>query len=417
MDENIVKFEAFRASGGESDIFGKVAAFSAALRDNPECAPDGLGLCCEGGAAKRMRLRGHGDAAHHVWMLGSNSYLGLTRHPRVVEAAEAALRAYGYGTGAVSLYTGITLLHRELEQRIARFYGAEDAILFPSGYGTNVGVISALCGPGDVIINDSANHASIFDGATLSGAELKVYPHTSLRGLERVLRALPDAQRGRLIVTDGVFSMHGDLAPLDAITALARQYNARVMVDDAHGIGIVGPTGRGTAEVFGVMAKVDIHVAMLSKAPGGLGGFAAGSAELIRYLRFYARSYFFSTALPASVCGGLIEVFKLLDADQAGRAQLMDAVARFKARLSVAGFTIGESASAIVPVIIGDEPKLFRFQHELLDEGVYANTVTYPAVRRKECRLRFCMMLGLTDDDLADIETRMVRAAKRTGVL
>ena len=226
-------------------------------------------------------------------MLGSNSYLNLSTNPKVISASKRALNKFGYGMGAVSNYAGITEIHRELETRIANFYKVEDCIVFPSGYGTNVGVISALCNEEDVIINDSANHASIFDGCKLSGAEIKIYPHSNMNYLERILSKIPDNKTGRLIITDGVFSMDGDLAKLDKIVELSKKYNCRVMVDDAHGVGIVGATGKGTAEYYGLEGEIDLNVGMLSKSPGGLGGYCAASKNLVQFLRLYARSYFF----------------------------------------------------------------------------------------------------------------------------
>lgn len=410
-------FEDFLPDGGASDLFDKVNRLDRFLSSEAHDGVGGLGVMNLSGANPVSQLRGFGIEARPVLMLGSNSYLNLTTHPKVVAAAREAIDKYGYGAGAVSLYAGISDLHRKLEAAIARFYRTGSALLFPSGYGSNVGVISALCGPGDVVINDAANHASILDGCVLSRADVKLYPHNSMDGLERVLRRLPDRQAGRLIITDGVFSMHGDLAPLDRIVALAKRYGARVMVDDAHGIGIVGPTGRGTAEAFGVMPDIDIHVAMLSKAPGGLGGFAAGSRELIQYLQLYARTYFFSTALPASICAGLIEVFKLFEGDLAGRAQLLERVAQLKALLTEAGFRIGDSASGIVPLLVGDESLLYAFQRRLFEKGVYANTVTYPAVRRRECRIRFCVMGTLTPEDIARAARITAEAGREIGLI
>jgi glycine C-acetyltransferase len=410
-------FEDFLPDGGEQDLFAKLGRLDRFLHSDAHDGVNGLGVMSLSGANPVSLLRGYGGDPHPVLMLGSNSYLNLTTHPDVVSAARAALEKYGYGAGAVSLYAGTTDLHRALEEAIARFYRTEAAILFPSGYGANVGVISALCGPGDVIINDAANHASIMDGSLLSRADLKIYPHNNMAGLERVLQRLPAKQAGRLIITDGVFSMHGDLAPLDRITALARQYGARVMVDDAHGIGIVGPTGRGTAEACGVLPAIDVHVAMLSKAPGGLGGFAAGSHALVQYLRLYARTYFFSTALPAPVCAGLLEVFKLLEADRAGRAQLLARVAQLKALLVAAGFRLGASASGIVPLLVGEEERLYRMHRRLFEKGVYANTVTYPAVRRRECRLRFCVMATLTEAEIAQAAAIITEVGREVGLL
>ena len=257
-----------------------------------------------------------------------------------------------------------------------------------------------MCGKNDVIINDAANHASIFDGCVLSGAEIKVFPHRDMKGLERILSRIPAEKTGRLIITDGVFSMDGDMAPLDEIVKLAQKYNARVMVDDAHGVGIVGATGRGTAEYFNVMDKIDLHVGMLSKGPGGLGGYCASSKKVVQYLRLYARSYFFSTALPASVAGGLNEVFKLLETDNAGRKKLLENTEYLKSKLLEKGFDIGHSQSAVVPVMVYNEPILFEMYDKLRKRGVYVNIVTYPAVRRKECRLRLCTMKDLSFEQI-----------------
>ena len=413
-----MKFEDFLGAHGAEDILDKAFRLSRYLGGQAgDASEQALGVRLLTAAGPHAEILNRRGEKQRVLMLGSNSYLDLTRHPKVMAASRAALEHYGYGMGAVSLYAGITDLHRELEQAIARFTGTEDAILFPGGYGTNVGVLSALCGPGDVIINDSANHASIFDGCALSGADVKRYPHRDMKRLERILQRLPDSQKGRLIVTDGVFSMHGDLAPLDAVTDLAARYGARVMVDDAHGLGIVGPAGRGTAAAYGVSDKVDLHVSMLSKAPAGLGGYCAGRREIIDYLRLYGRTYFFSTALPAPVVAGLLAVFDLFESDSAGRAGLWDNIRYLHAGISALGFRTAAPCSGILPVIVGDEHALARLHRALLDEGLYTNIVTYPAVRRKECRLRLCVMASLSRDDMDAALACLERAGKRCEVI
>jgi glycine C-acetyltransferase len=278
-------------------------------------------------------------------------------------------------------------------------------------------VLSALCGPGDVIINDAANHASIFDGCRLSGAEIKVYLHRNMGHLEKVLKRLDARQKGRLIVTDGVFSMDGDLAPLDRIVELAARYEARVMIDEAHALGIVGPTGRGTAEHFGCTGRVDVLCGTLSKVPGAVGGYCAGSRALVRYLRYYARTYFFSTSLPAPVVAGLIEVFRLLLADRAGRDRLWENIRYLRGGLQRAGFDTGHTESAIIPVMVGDEQKLARFHNDLRREGVFTNMVTYPAVRRKECRLRVSVMNSLTREELDRALLAFERLGRKHGVI
>ena len=395
-----LKFENFVDTLENEDLLDKTNRLDEVLSSGIMTGNEALGMVTMDKVKPELDIREKDGNIRHVIMLGSNSYLNLSTHPQVMEGARKALEEFGYGMGAVSNYAGITDIHKELEKRIANFYGAEDAIVFPSGYGANVGIVSALCGKNDVIINDAANHASIFDGCVLSGAEIKVFPHRDMKGLERILSRIPAEKTGRLIITDGVFSMDGDMAPLDEIVKLAEKYNARVMVDDAHGVGVVGPTGRGTAEYFNVMDKIDLHVGMLSKGPGGLGGYCAASRKVVQYLRLYARSYFFSTALPASVAGGLNEVFKLLETDNAGRKKLWENTEYLKSKLLEKGFDIGHSQSAVVPVMVYSEPILFEMYDKLRKRGVYVNIVTYPAVRRKECRLRLCTMKDLSFEQI-----------------
>ncbi|MDD3925964.1 MAG: aminotransferase class I/II-fold pyridoxal phosphate-dependent enzyme [bacterium] len=417
IQENERHFEDFLPDNGRQDIFDKLEALDVHIRQSASAYVDGLSVQLLGAVANRTTVRDRNGESREVIMLGSNSYLSLTTHPRVVAACRDACAKYGYGMGAVSLYAGTTDLHRELEQLVAEFYGAEDAILIPCGYSANVGVISALCGAGDVVINDAYNHASIFDGCALSQAEVKVYLHRNLRHLEKILGQLPESQRGRLIVTDGVFSMDGDIAPLADIAALARRYGARVMVDDAHGLGVVGPTGRGTAEQCGCADQVDITVGTFSKTPGAIGGYCVGSARLIQYLRYYARTYFFSTSIPAPIVAGLIEVFKLLRDDAAGRDRLWHNIRYMKEGLMARGFDTGSSESAIIPVIVGDEAKLVQFNNDLRRNGVYTNIVTYPAVRRKECRLRLCIMNSLTQQDMDTALDTICRLGRDIGVI
>lgn len=412
-----LKFENFVDTNEGEDIFDKTVRLDNVLKTGVKTGQEGLGMVTMNKVQADSYIKERNGDIHPVIMLGSNSYLNLSTHPNVMQGAREALEKFGYGMGAVSNYAGITDLHKELEQRIANFYGSEDCIVFPSGYGANVGIISALCGKNDIIINDAANHASIFDGCILSGAEIKVFPHRDMKYLERILSRIPDEKTGRLIITDGVFSMDGDIAPLDEITRLAQKYNCRVMVDDAHGVGIVGPTGRGAAEHYGVTDKIDLNVGMLSKGPGGLGGYCAANRRIVQYLRLYARSYFFSTAMPAAVIGGLNEVFKLLEQDKAGRKELIKKTEYLKQKLLEQGFDIGHSQSAIVPVMIKSEPILFELYEKLRANGVYVNIVTYPAVRRKECRLRLCVMKELTYEQIDKAVSIITKFAKLYGVI
>ena len=415
-----LKFENFIDTQEGEDILEKTVRLDKVLSSGVKTGSEALGMVTMNKVQPYSSIREKDGSVHPVIMLGSNSYLNLSTHPQVMQAASEALEKFGYGMGAVSNYAGITDIHKELEKRIANFYNTEDSIVFPSGYGANVGIVSALCGKNDVIINDAANHASIFDGCGLAqtkGAEIKIYPHRDMKYLERILSRIPDEKTGRLIITDGVFSMDGDIAPLDKIVELAQKYHCRIMVDDAHGVGIVGPTGKGSAEYYDVMDKIDLNVGMLSKGPGGLGGYCAGSRELIQYLRLYARSYFFSTALPASVAAGLNEVFKLLQNDEAGRTELMQKTEYLKDKLTKAGFDTGHSQSAVVPVMINDEPILFDMYEKLRKKGVYVNIVTYPAVRRKECRLRLCTMKDLTYEQIDEAVSIIAELGRDYGII
>ena len=411
------RFEDFVSNKGTADIFQKMYELEAVLEEGTPRYLDGLGLQILTPSAPRIRIREKDNHDHEVIMLASNSYLSLTTHPRVIAACKAACDEYGFGMGASPLLAGTSVLHRQLERRIAEFYETEDAMIFPCGYSGNVGTISALCGPGDVILTDSANHASIFDGCKLSGAEVKVFLHRNLGHLEKTLKSLPDYQKGRLIVTCGVFSMNGDLAPLDQIVELAQRYKARVMIDEAHALGVVGPTGRGTPEKFNCMGQVDIIFGTLSKAAGAIGGYCAGSASLIRYLRYYGRTYFFSTSSPPPIVAGLNEVFKLLMEDAAGRDRLWDNIRYMLAGLKRLGFDTGETDSAIIPIMIGDEGKLANFHNDLRHQGVFTNLVTYPAVRRKECRLRVSIMNSLTQEHMDKALGVFAELGRKYGVI
>ena len=412
-----IKFENFTDTLDGEDLLDKTNRVEEVLSSGILTGNEALGMVTLNKAQPKSQIKEKDGKIHEVFMLGSNSYLNLSTNPQVIEASINALKKFGYGMGAVSNYAGITEIHKELEQRIANFYGCEDCIVFPSGYGANVGIISALCGKNDIVINDSANHASIFDGCILSKAEIKVYPHSDMYALERILSRIPKEKTGRLIITDGVFSMDGDMAKLDTIVELAKKYNCRLMVDDAHGLGVVGLTGRGTAEHYRVLDKIDLHVGMLSKGAGGLGGYCASSKEVVQYLRLYARSYFFSTAMPASIVGGLNEAFKLLENDKAGRKQLLENVNYLKMKLLTNGFDIGNSQSAIVPIMIYNEEILFKMYDKLRKSGVYVNIVTYPAVRRKECRLRLCVMKDMTFSQLDKAVNIITKVAKEFGVI
>ena len=412
-----MKFEDFLFTREGEDLFEKTRGLDKVLASGAMTGSEGLGVQILEKTGPYVQIKEKSGCEHKVIMLGSNSYLNLTTNKKVCDAAIKAIEKYGYGMGAVSVYAGICDIHKELEKRIANFYNTEDAVLFPSGYGTNIGVISALCSKGDIIINDSANHASIFDGSKLSGADVRVYPHNNMEALEHILKKCEKKNRAKLIITDGVFSMYGDIARLDKICELAEKYNAKVMVDDAHGLGIVGATGRGSAQVYNIGDKIDLHVGMLSKTAGALGGYCATTRKIAQYLRHYARSFFFSTALPAPVAAGLNEVFKLLEHDRAGRKELWENINYLKSKLEKLGFNTGNSQSGIIPIIIGDEAILFKMYQDLRLSGVYTNIVTYPAVRRKDCRIRICVMKDLTRDMMDGAVEIIEKTGRKYGVI
>jgi len=352
-----------------------------------------------------------------VIMLGSNSYLGLNADPRVIAAAARATEKYGYGCGSVSLYAGTTDLHLELEENIARFYRCEDAILFPTGYAANIGALSALLRPRDVAVNDLFNHASIYDGCALSGVQVHTFAHVNMVRLQRTLERVTGPDHGTLVITDGVFSMEGDVAPLDRIVALARQYGARVMIDEAHATGVLGPTGRGTAELFGVEGQIDVTVGTLSKVPGAIGGYVAGSHELVDYLRYYARTFFFSTAIPTPVIAGLLEVFRILSTDTSLHTALWDNIRYLKEGLELLGFDLGNAGAAIIPVIVRDEEVCKALLRDLMEAGIFANFVAYPAVPKRRCRLRLGVLAQHTREDLDFVLETFARLGKRHGII
>ncbi len=350
-------------------------------------------------------------------MFGSNSYLGFASDPSVVNASIDAARKYGYGTGSVSLCAGTTDLHVELERRIAEFYKCEAAVLFPTGYAANIGVISALLRERDAVVNDIFNHASIHDGCRLAGAKTHIFAHGKMRHFERVLANAVGEDHGTLVITDGVFSMEGDVAHLDQIVALSKKYGARVMIDEAHALGVVGPTGKGTAELYGMEGQIDVTIGTLSKAPGGIGGYATGSKELIDYLRYYARAYFFSTSIPTPVIAGLIEVFNLLESEPQRHEQLWENIRYITGKLTGMGFDLGKTASAVVPIMVNDEDKLKRILVDLHNAGVFMNYISFPAVPKRKCRLRMSMMAQHTREDMDSVIEVLGKIGKKYGLI
>ena len=338
----------------------------------------------------------------------SNDYLGLTHHPRVRAAALAAVQEFGAGSGAVRTIAGTMSLHEELEASLARFKGTEAVLSFPSGFSANTGVIPAITGEADLIVSDSLNHASIIDGMRLSKAPRVIYPHADVGALRAALaKARADGRsdgagphRLILVVTDGVFSMDGDIAPLPGIVAAAEEFGAAVMVDDAHASGVLGKAGRGSVDHFGLHGRVAIQVGTLSKAIGSLGGYVAGSQDLRDLLIQRARPILFSTSAPPAVAAACLEAIRVLEEEPALHERLWANTRRFMAELGRLGFDTGVSETPITPVMMGDSAMAGRFSDRLFDEGVFAQPIVYPTVALDKARIRTIVTAAHTDAHL-----------------
>ena len=364
--------------------------------------------------AQRSRVELDG---REVLLLCSNNYLGFADHPALKRAAVDAV-ALGVGSGASRLVSGTMELHARLEARIAAFKGTQRALLFNSGYAANTGIIAALVGRGDAIFSDRLNHASIIDGARLSRAALHRYQHRDMAELERLLQEKGGKGR-RLIVTDGVFSMDGDIAPLQCLVRLARRYDALLMVDDAHGTGVLGATGRGSGELCGVMDGIDIHMGTLGKGLGSFGAYAAASETICDYLVNKARSFIFSTSLPPAVLAASLAALDLADSPEGAqlRERLSANVALFKESLAAAGFDTMGSETQIVPVFVGPAEATMEFSRQLLEQGLFVQGIRPPTVPAGSCRLRCTIMATHESSELAAAADSMRRVGKRLGVI
>jgi glycine C-acetyltransferase len=331
--------------------------------------------------------------------LSSNNYLGLTTHPRLIERALEATKAFGVGSASVRTIAGTMAIHLELERRLAVFKNTEAVVVFQSGFAANAGTVSAILSPDDVVISDELNHASIIDGCRLSRASIKVFPHKDVDAARAILRALPAAQR-KLLITDGVFSMDGDLAPLPDLCALAEEFGCIMMVDDAHASGVVGANGRGTIDHFGVHGRVDVQVGTLSKAIGVLGGYVAGNRALIGFLQHRARPFLFSTSHPPAVAAACIAAIDVLLEEPALIERLWDNTRFFKAGLQSLGFNTGMSESPITPVIVGDAALAMTLSDRLFEAGVFAQSIGFPTVARGKARVRTIVTATHTRDEL-----------------
>jgi glycine C-acetyltransferase len=331
--------------------------------------------------------------------LSSNNYLGLTTHPKLREAALEATRRFGVGSGSVRTIAGTMDIHMELERRLAAFKKTEAVVVFQSGFAANAGTVAAVLTKDDVVVSDELNHASIIDGSRLSKATIKVFPHKDAAAARKVLEGLPAAQR-KLLITDGVFSMDGDVGALPELCALAEEFGCIMMVDDAHASGVFGKNGRGTVDHFGVHGRVDIQVGTLSKAVGALGGYVAGSRSLIEFLYHRARPFLFSTSHPPAVAAACIAAIDVLEQDPGIIDRLWDNTRFFKAGLQALGFNTGLSESPITPVIVGEGALAMTLSDRLFEEGVFAQGIAYPTVARDRARVRTIVTATHTRDEL-----------------
>ena len=347
----------------------------------------------------------------------ANNYLGLSDHPRLIEAAKRAMDSRGYGMSSVRFICGTQDIHKQLEGAIADYFGTEDTILYAACFDANGGVFEPLLDERDAIISDALNHASIIDGVRLCKAVRYRYANADMDELERCLK-LAQAQRFRVIVTDGVFSMDGNVAPMDRICALAERYDALVMVDECHSAGVVGPTGRGVTELFGLRGRVDIITGTLGKAFGGaIGGFTTGRREIVEMLRQRSRPYLFSNSLPPAVVGAGIEVFRMLSESDALHDRLTVNVERFRGRMLAAGFDIKPTQSAICAVMLYDAKLSQDFAARLLDEGIYVTGFYYPVVPKDQARIRVQVSAGHTEQELDRCVDAFVKVGRELGVL
>src|SRR5512143_1440385 len=358
----------------------------------------------------------------HVINLASNNYLGLTTHPKLREAALAATRKYGVGSGAVRTIAGTMKVHMELEEKIARFKNVEASVVFQSGFTANSGTVSAVLGKDDFIISDELNHASIIDAARLSKAKILVFRHKDVAHAEEQLRSVANQPGRKLLITDGVFSMDGDIAPLPALCDLAEKYGAIMMVDDAHSSGVLGKNGRGTIDHFGVHGRVDIQVGTLSKAMGALGGYVCGTRDLIEFLYHRGRPFLFSTSHPPSVAATCIAAFDVLQNEPQWMEKLWENTRFWKKELGLLGFDIGgkttpASETPITPIIIGDGRLTMEFSRELFKEGVLGTGIAFPTVPEGKARVRTIMTATHTRDQLTKALEVLKKVGTRMGII
>ncbi len=349
--------------------------------------------------------------------LSSNNYLGLTTHPKLKQRALEAIEKLGVGSGAVRTIAGTMTVHMALEEKIARFKRVEASVVFQSGFTANAGTVQAILGRDDVIISDELNHASIIDGCRLSRAEIKVFPHKNVEACEKILKELSGHQGRKLLITDGVFSMDGDIAPLPQLVELAERYGCIMMIDDAHASGVLGSNGRGTVDHFNLHGRVDIQVGTLSKAIGALGGYVCSTRDTIEFLYQRARPFLFSTSHPPSVAATCIAAFEVLEEEPQLIERLWANTKFFKEGLKTRGFNAGASETPITPVMVGDAALAHEFSRQLFAAGVFAPSIGYPTVPQGKARLRTIVTATHSREQLSRALEILATAAKKLKII
>jgi glycine C-acetyltransferase len=375
------------------------------------------------GTYQRLRILESESAAEsrfdgkEVINLASNNYLGLTTHPKLREAALEAVRKYGVGSGAVRTISGTMTLHMQLEERIAAFKNVEACVVFQSGFAANAGTVSAILGPEDHIISDELNHASIIDGCRLSKAKIHVFPHKDVAAAEQILAELDSVPGRKLLISDGVFSMDGDIGPLPGLVEVAEQHGAIMMVDDAHSSGVLGRNGRGTIDHFALHGRVHVQVGTLSKAIGVLGGYVCGNRDLIEFLYHRARPFLFSTSHPPAVAAACLAAFDVLEEEPERIDRLWENTRYFKRGLADAGFQTGMSETPITPVIVGEAKLAHQLSRELFENGVLATGIGFPTVPKGKARVRTIVTATHTTDELDSALDAFRKAGTKLGIL
>jgi len=393
------------------DVFDKCARFRAA-REVMEAGVYPYFQPIEASADTEVTIHGERKV-----MVGSNNYLGLTHHPYVLERAKAAFDRYGTGCTGSRFLNGTLDLHEELETRLAAFMGHESSLVFSTGYQTNLGAISTLVGRGGVVIQDRLNHASLVDGGLLAAGQMVRYPHGDIEGMRRALERHADAPGGVLVVTDGVFSMEGNIVDLPSIVPIVEEYGARLLVDDAHAVGVIGERGGGTAQHFGLEERVDLSMATFSKSFASIGGALGGPAEVIHYLKHHARSLIFSASMPPSAVATVLACLDVMEREPERRVRLWENADYLRSGLQSLGYDTVTSETPIIPVVIGEMMPTLAFWRGLFDVGVFTNPVLPPAVPDHSCRLRTSVMATHTRDHLDEVLDAFGKVGRARGII